>query len=186
MFEKIARINAAPRPAYGTTLPGTPFDGQEAILVDSTTAPTYQWRFRYNDANASGYKWECVGGPAAYQGNTAASSRTNTAYGDLADAATPAFTVPRAGVYLVEFGAVWALGASQTAYANIQVNASTPANDNDAIQWGDNGGTPSNTGARAFTMTLAASDALKIVYRSTASSITISRRWIKVAPVRIS
>jgi hypothetical protein len=28
----------------GTNLPGSPVDGQEFILVDSVTAPTYQWR----------------------------------------------------------------------------------------------------------------------------------------------
>ena len=42
---------------YGTTLPASPVDGQEAILVDSVTNPTYQWRFRYNAGSTSAYKW---------------------------------------------------------------------------------------------------------------------------------
>jgi len=47
---------------YGTTLPGSPVDGQEAILVDSTTNPTWAWRFRYNAGSSSAYKWEYIGG----------------------------------------------------------------------------------------------------------------------------
>ena len=48
---------------YGTTFPVSPADGQEAILVDSVTNPSYQWRFRYNAGSSSPYKWEFVGGP---------------------------------------------------------------------------------------------------------------------------
>jgi hypothetical protein len=49
--------------AYGTSLPASPYDGQEAILVDSTTNPTYFWRFRYNAGSVNAYKWEFIGGP---------------------------------------------------------------------------------------------------------------------------
>jgi hypothetical protein len=52
----------APAPAYGITLPAAPVDGQEAILVDSLTVPTYTWRFRYNAGSTSAYKWEFIGG----------------------------------------------------------------------------------------------------------------------------
>lgn len=48
--------------SYGTTLPASPYDGQEAVLVDSITNPAYVWRFRYNAGSTSPYKWECVGG----------------------------------------------------------------------------------------------------------------------------
>jgi hypothetical protein len=48
--------------SYGTTLPGSPVNGQEAILVDSTTSPSFVWRFRYNAGSSSAYKWEFVGG----------------------------------------------------------------------------------------------------------------------------
>ena len=49
-------------PDYGTTLPGSPYDSKEAILVDSITDPTYRWHLRYNNASTSSYKWECIGG----------------------------------------------------------------------------------------------------------------------------
>src|SRR5215831_7217940 len=48
--------------SYGTTLPSSPYDGQEAVLVDLATNPGYQWRFRYNAQSTSAYKWEFVGG----------------------------------------------------------------------------------------------------------------------------
>ena len=33
--------------SIGTSLPASPYDGQEYVLTDSLTAPTYPWRFRY-------------------------------------------------------------------------------------------------------------------------------------------
>ncbi|HEY7421459.1 MAG TPA: carbohydrate-binding protein [Gaiellaceae bacterium] len=87
--------------AYGTTLPASPYDGQEAVLVDSVTNPSYQWRFRYNAQSTSAYKWEFVGGsrlvifPANYT-----PPATGAYYTDAAAGAT--ITVPRAGYYVAE------------------------------------------------------------------------------------
>src|SRR4029077_19617212 len=58
------------KPSYGTTLPASPVDAQEAILVDSVTNPTYQWRFRFNAGSTSPYKWEFVGGPSCRRGHS--------------------------------------------------------------------------------------------------------------------
>src|SRR5438105_13947677 len=49
-------------PAPATTLPVSPQDGDWALLTDSTTAPTYSWRFRYDATSTSAYKWEYFGG----------------------------------------------------------------------------------------------------------------------------
>ena len=51
-----------PATPYAITLPSAPSNGQETILVDSTTNPSYQWRFRYNAGSTCIYKWEFVGG----------------------------------------------------------------------------------------------------------------------------
>jgi hypothetical protein len=83
--------------AYGTSFPGSPFDGQEYTLVDSTTNPTYQIKCRYNAGSSSAYKWEVVGGGGALEGTTT-------------------ITIPRAGDWHVEIGAKGAVFG-----ANVQV-----------------------------------------------------------------
>lgn len=86
---------------YATTLPAAPIDGQEAVLVDNVNAPNYIWRFRYNAASTNaGGKWEFIGGtPYELFDGTAFAIPAAPAYGM---APAPRFTVPRAGVYLVE------------------------------------------------------------------------------------
>jgi len=97
---------------YGTTLPPSPADGQEAILVDSVTAPTYQWRFRYNAGHTSdAYKWEFVGGTpweqigiggafwGTFEGTISTGFTRLTTVG-------PQFTAPRAGIYDAEGWAI--------------------------------------------------------------------------------
>jgi len=83
---------------YGTTLPASPVDGQEAVLVDNVTNPSYQWRFRYNASSSSAYKWEFVGGYPYF-------SATNTVEGPFPVGSWAnsyvALTVPRAGDYLI-------------------------------------------------------------------------------------
>src|SRR4029450_8789457 len=71
------------QPPYGTTLPASPSDGQQAVLVDSTTNPTYIWQFRYNAGSSSAYKWEYVGGTAAVA--QVAAGGTTTTVGSCGD-----------------------------------------------------------------------------------------------------
>lgn len=86
------------KPSYGTTLPAAPYDGQEAVLVDSVTAPTYQWQFRYNANNTTAYKWEFVGGAPFALNETTPVSLASTF-----SATGPVFAIPRAGIYFVDF-----------------------------------------------------------------------------------
>jgi hypothetical protein len=106
---------AATKPNYGTTLPAGPVDGQEAILVDSLTNPTYQWRFRYNAGSALAYKWEFIGGtalrlvyaPNAQAMNAAGFSSVAMTGGQFAgttfwwSSGVTSWVVTRAGVYSV-------------------------------------------------------------------------------------
>lgn len=55
-----ASMNFTPK-NFGTSLPDISEDGQIFTLVDSLTAPTYLWTFRYNKKSIS-YKWEFIGG----------------------------------------------------------------------------------------------------------------------------
>jgi len=94
---------ALPTTAYGTTLPASPVDGQEAILVDSVTNPTYLWRFRYNAGSTSPYKWEYVGGTPWVWANNTSSNNPGTSSADAGYGTI--FTIPRAGDYVCELEA---------------------------------------------------------------------------------
>jgi hypothetical protein len=65
-----------------TSLPGSPVDGQQSILTDSTSAPTYNWLLQYSTAAS---KWLAIGAAAPLEGTTS-------------------ITIPRAGTYMVEIG----------------------------------------------------------------------------------
>jgi hypothetical protein len=93
-----------PTATYGTALPATPADGREHILVDSTTNPTWQWRFRYNAGSSSSYKWEYLGGSPFIH---AIETLENGAAVGPADLATvgPQWTCPINGEYIVEMSA---------------------------------------------------------------------------------
>jgi hypothetical protein len=101
-----------PGEAYGTSLPASPSDGQSAVLVDSTTNPTYTWRFRYNNGSTSAYKWEFVGGvpwAASYLGATQAISTVGSYV-----VALPQLTLPRAGEYVFDLTAIFTIGSAAT------------------------------------------------------------------------
>ena len=89
---------------YATSLPTAPYDGQEAILVDSVTNPSYVWRLRYNAGSSSAYKWEFVGGSPAYAEWKGAQA-VSAGWTKLPSAGTTTVTVPRAGDYDVTYGA---------------------------------------------------------------------------------
>ena len=109
--------------SYGTTLPVNPVDGQEAILVDSLTNPTYQWRFRYNAGSTSAYKWEFVGGAPANVVDAALASGFTAVYPTVTPS-TPSFVAPRAGEYYGSFGCTVSNGTvGGGAAAAIVVNA---------------------------------------------------------------
>lgn len=95
---------------YGTTLPTSPYDGQEAVLVDSITNSTYQWHFRYNASATSPSKWEYVGGvPLHTIGGSISTSSTTP----VAVTGAPTTTVPRTGLYNMEVSAqMWSTVAS--------------------------------------------------------------------------
>jgi len=88
---------------YGISLPASPIDGQEAVLVDSITAPTFQWRFRYNANSTSPYKWEFIGGNSWLRNDEADVSTTSTSY--ITVGTLPTFPGQRSGVYQVSYGA---------------------------------------------------------------------------------
>jgi hypothetical protein len=89
--------NAAAKPGYGTTLPASPTDGQEYILVDSLTAPTRSWRCRYNAQTSNPYKWE-VHSASPLLGISQAQT-TIGAVTTWVNIVGSAITIPREGTY---------------------------------------------------------------------------------------
>ena len=113
---------ASTQASYGTTLPASPVDGQEAILVDSLTNPSYQWRFRYNAGSSSPYKWEFIGGPPASTYVSANEVYSGSGWANLATVG-PNFTIPRAGDYRVEADATTGIpGASGASWIGVADN----------------------------------------------------------------
>jgi len=96
-LEVTGNMNAL-RINYATTLPVSPSDGDQAVLVDSTTAPTYQWHFRYNAGSVSSFKWEYIGGAPKISYTQAAVSSAAASNVWSAGLGT-SFTLPRQGDY---------------------------------------------------------------------------------------
>jgi hypothetical protein len=173
--------------SYGTSLPASPYNGQEAILVDSVTNPTYQWRFRYNSGSTSPYKWECVGGShkTVYAGLGVWQDVSAVGGGVWTPLPTPlAFVAPRSGDYTVIHGAQCG-GGSPGDFA--QLNAGTTGGVQGAnlamSQMVPNGMFNMNVGGQ---VNLPATDSIMAWYFGTASTIMFANRWMQLTPVRVS
>jgi hypothetical protein len=174
-------------PAYGTTLPGSPTDGQEAILVDSITLPTYQWRFRWNAGSSNADKWEFVGGSAVVVEVATSETTTSATYAALATAG-PSFTLPRAGVYVIEQGfRVSSLAANMGVFMSYDIGG-TGAADADSAQGTALGSPGEGTISRTRLKTGLTAVALVSKYRNNSggSAAGFADRWMRVTPVRVS
>jgi len=177
----------APRaqPSYGTTLPASPADGQEHVLVDSTTNPTYTWRFRFNASSSSAYKWEFVGGaPAFVQVGSQESTTTVATWLNLTTIG-PQFIAPRAGDYLALANAYGVHSVSGTTLSfGIAINDTTPSITGAGGAAGANGFTAQMIQQRA---TVVAGDALRArYYNGAAGTAQWGNRQLCVTPVRVS
>lgn len=172
-----------PTVGYGTSFPGSPADGDEYILVDSTSAPTYAWHFRYNSGSGSSYKWEFIGGSPVVLEVATAQSTTSTSYTDLTTSG-PSFTTPRAGDWVVEIQAKESAAYGYMSYAL----GGTSASDVWGIVFdGDAPGGKRQVCGFAKHAALAASSAITAKYRSIGgTSATFEDRRIKILPVRLS
>lgn len=175
---------------YSTTLPTSPVDRQEHILVDSITVPTYQWRFRYNAGSAQTDKWEFVGGSPALVEITTAETTTSTSYVALSTAG-PNFALPRAGVYMVENGFKTGGGNEDLAIMSFDIGG-TGAVDGDSVQ-GRGGGfqtgsfSTDNSPSRSRVKAGLTAVTLTSKYKSSGGGTArFSNRWLKITPVRVS
>jgi hypothetical protein len=164
---------------YGTTLPATPSDGQLAILVDSTTAPTYRWTFRFNSA-ISANKWEFIGGTPMVSAVQATLGHANvTTY----RFSSTLLTVPRAGLYDTIIHSQSHNGGGGALYT---VGVAGAADDTFAGY--PTGGNPAPGMYHVQRRTLAASDVLSLAYRVTVGSIgyTLTNYSLRLIPVQVA
>lgn len=183
MYEKLVLVNQTPV-TYATTLPASPFDGQQAILVDSVTAPTYQWWFRYNAGSSNTDKWEFVGGAPLTASNFASSTTASTTAADLAAGASPTFTLPRSGAYIVSFSCMATNSSANTqAVVYVVLNGVTQFTAAEEV----------NTAA--INHSIASAPALingtvgqvvKLQYSVAAGTGTFQARIMSIIPVRVS
>jgi hypothetical protein len=85
---------------YGVSMPGIPVDGQEHILVDDVSAPTWNWRCRYNASATSIYKWEVIGTPLPL--HATASGQFSMPLNAWTALSTTLIRVPRPGIYICQ------------------------------------------------------------------------------------
>ena len=90
---QVAALQAKKIPVQ-TTLPVGPVDGQEVIIVDSTTATTWHWHMRFNGATGT---WLFIGGTPA----TAFSAAAQGLAGGW-NPYVPQLTVPFTGGYRLQ------------------------------------------------------------------------------------
>jgi hypothetical protein len=169
---------------YATTLPASPLDGQEAILVDNTTTPTYQWRFRYNANSANTNKWEFIGGVEGSNTNPNTESYALATVGNTATVG-PQFVVPRAGLYRVTLIFAAAPSVSGTrSFINLKVGAAAAVACGEGTAT-DTSGRPVHTNTVDFAC--AAGDTLLMqVQNSSTNSVSWSNRTLLVEPIRVS
>jgi hypothetical protein len=120
---------------YAITLPGSPVDSQEAVLVDSLTLATYQWRFRWNNSSVNTDKWEFIGGsPAKAQILTDQTAPSGAAWVNLGTTG-PQIQALRSGVYA---WAVMAQAEDTTGSGNMEARIGVAENDGTPTIWGLN------------------------------------------------
>lgn len=173
-------------PGYGTSLPASPADGDQFVLVDSLTAPTYSWLLRYVAAKASN-KWVFVGGAAGFSEVTTQEATASTAYVALATAG-PIFALPVAGDYMVNIGFKYNAGTAVVNNGQMSYDiGATGAVDADAAV----GVTPATAGAelsisRSRKKTGLTAVTLTAKYKVPGgNSMNFGHRWMEVCPVAV-
>lgn len=171
-----------------TALPASPVDGQQIVLTDSLTAPTYHWLLQYMAAKASN-KWLYIGGaPAASQVETN-EARASTTWGALTTAG-PSFTLPVAGDYDIEIGYQGDpnVAANEDGMMSYSINGSTASADADAAGfWGNTAATTYLISAsRTKRKTGLSAVAIVAVYKTVGgNSMQFQGRYMRVTPVAV-
>jgi hypothetical protein len=174
--------------SYGTSLPASPSDGDEATLVDSITNPTYQWRFRYNAGSSSTYHWEFVGGAPVSNQVVPQETTTSATFVDLTTVG-PQVTLPRDGDYMISWGAqAQAASNGVLARMGLKFGAATTQTADAIYTYTTNAASVEAAISRTWRYNaLTGGTVIKAQYVSAASgNAYFAGRWLSVTPVRVS
>ena len=171
---------------FGTSLPVSPADGEEYLLTDSVTAPTYAWRFRYVAAKATN-KWIFVGGAERFGEVSTAQALTSTSYVDLATVG-PTVAIPVVGDYIVGLG--FHVDAIASGGDPVQMSfaiGGTAAVDADSVLAnGESAAGDDASCARFMRKNALAAVTLTAKYKNTVTaSILLKNRWLSVKPIAV-
>lgn len=174
------------QPTFESTLPASPYDGQEIYFQDANMATAgVVWHFRYRSGGGT-YKWEYIGGPSLTSEVTTGETRATASYGALTTPG-PVVTLPLAGIYDVYVAAIstTASGSQVGAYMSYDIGG-TAAVDADATSaqiiapgWG-------TIATQIRRKTFASAVALTAKYNAKSGvSVSWGNRVISVTPVRV-
>lgn len=182
----ISYVTPSPATAVFTTLPVSPYDGQEVMyLADSTNGIV--WHFKYRAGSASTHKWEFVGGseilagPVGGMSYSTASSLTTLTSG-------PSITVPIAGDYVARYGGLASnqgVTATQNMwYVLMRNGADLGLGRPQFTATAQYGSGEVSKPSRANN--LAAGDVLTLsITQSAALAVTWGPGWIELIPIRV-
>lgn len=177
--------------SYGTTLPASPTNGQEHVLVDDLAAPKGAWRMRFSTDVTDDNKWVCIGGDFWYKrsdGGVSYNFGSETAGYQNGPSPIPAITVPRAGLWLVKQGGSMYGGGNDRLFQSYAINAAA-ALDADMCIYGHYGPSDGGSFERTQERTFAANDVLTPKFKKEVGSgatMTIQGRFIGIRPIRIA
>ena len=163
----------------GIIFPPDPTDGQMfGYQVDANTI----WQFRFDNGIADAYKWIYTGGPPLSNTFPGSASTASTSFVDL-NSGAPFVTVPRPGVYRVDFGAVQQNTASAIDFSGIHYGTA-PA-DEDACSSKIAVGDAVSLARTVFHTVTSANQIIKHQYRVSAGTGSFNARWLAVTPIRL-
>ena len=174
----------APIPA--TTLPASPSDQQQAILVDNTTTPTYSWLFQWS---ATAAKWLFIGGaPLCLAVDTNENSGGTGTWRDLTTVG-PTFTTPRAGDWEVSAEATTNINATAQNAFGISAAGSTPVTngaDSATVDHRTTGQWVTTSMIPRRKSGLAVSSVIKMMYYDGGGSSNFQQRKMTIMPVAVT
>jgi hypothetical protein len=181
--------NPSVAPAYVTSLPGSPIDGQQVYyLADATNGVV--WHLRYRAASASAYKWEYVGGPPLFKTIDTDEAFTASANFNNPTTVGPDVVPPLNGDFLYQMSAGLYI-ASQTTGGSMAIGLSiagaAPVAVHQALQYAVTGSSAS-IAKNGLVTGMVAGNAFRIMYFSpTAMGGTPHARFraLQVTPVRV-